>query len=86
MGFVLPDNLPADPEIGLCNLLAESDSDSAHSRYNALVRRLVIFESTAEDALKPLSSELGFRSLIEQIIRIDFFEGASAIRNDLRYL
>ena len=30
------------------DLLAETDSDSAHSRYNALVRRLVSFENTAE--------------------------------------
>ncbi len=28
--------------------LAETDPDSAHSRYNALVRRLVSFENTAE--------------------------------------
>jgi hypothetical protein len=29
-------------------LLAETDSDSAHSRYNALIRRLVSFENAAE--------------------------------------
>jgi hypothetical protein len=30
--------------------LAESDPDSVHSRYNALVRRLVSFENAAECA------------------------------------
>ncbi len=34
----------ADPERRLYDLLAGSDPDSAHSRYNALVRRLVSFE------------------------------------------
>ena len=32
------------PEHRLYALLAESDPDSAHSRYNALIRRLVSFE------------------------------------------
>jgi hypothetical protein len=36
------------PELKLYELLAEEDSDSAHSRYNALVRRLVSFERAAE--------------------------------------
>jgi hypothetical protein len=33
-----------DPEIRLYRLLAGDDEDSAHGRYNALVRRLVSFE------------------------------------------
>jgi hypothetical protein len=37
-------------EHGLYLLLAAEDSDSAHSRYNALVRRLVSFERAAECA------------------------------------
>jgi hypothetical protein len=40
----------ADPEERLYELLAREDSDSAHSRYNALVRRLVSFERAAECA------------------------------------
>jgi hypothetical protein len=36
------------PELRLYELLAKEDSDSAHSRYNALVRRLVSFERAAE--------------------------------------
>ena len=35
-------------EEGLYDLLASSGSDSAHSRYNALVRKLVSFERAAE--------------------------------------
>ncbi len=38
----------AEPESRLYELLAASDSDSAHSRYNALIRRLVSFERAAE--------------------------------------
>jgi hypothetical protein len=38
----------ASPEHRLYELLAAEDSDAAHSRYNALVRRLVSFERAAE--------------------------------------
>ncbi len=38
----------ASPETALYERLAESDQDSAHSRYNALIRRLVSFERAAE--------------------------------------
>jgi predicted nucleotidyltransferase len=37
----------ADPERRLYDLLARTGSDSAHGRYNALVRRLVSFERAA---------------------------------------
>lgn len=40
----------ADPERRLYLLLASEDQDSAHGRYNALVRRLVSFEQAAERA------------------------------------
>lgn len=36
------------PEHRLYALLSRSDADSAHSRYNALVRRLVSFERAVE--------------------------------------
>jgi hypothetical protein len=42
--------VPADPEHRLYALLAEDDSDSAHSRYNAMIRQLVSFERAAECA------------------------------------
>lgn len=49
LGFDVSKALP-DPELRLYELLAAEDSDSAHSRYNALVRRLVSFERAAECA------------------------------------
>jgi hypothetical protein len=39
-----------DPEERLYLLLARDDPAGAHSRYNALVRRLVSFERAAESA------------------------------------
>jgi hypothetical protein len=46
-GLAVPDTL-GDPEMRLYLCLAEEDSDSAHGRYNALVRRLVSFEHAIE--------------------------------------
>ena len=48
IGIELPANLPKNPEHRLYDLLAEDDSDAAHSRYNALIRRLVSYERAAE--------------------------------------
>lgn len=48
LGLELPEQLPTDPEHRLYELLAREDSDAAHSRYNALIRRLVSFERAAE--------------------------------------
>jgi len=48
LGIELPEPLPENPEHRLYDLLAKDDSDSAHSRYNALIRRLVSFERAAE--------------------------------------
>jgi hypothetical protein len=51
IGFEVPRTLEA-PEDRLYELLARADPDSAHSRYNALVRRLVSFERAAECAVR----------------------------------
>jgi hypothetical protein len=48
LGFNLPDQLPTNPEHRLYDLLAQTDQDSAHSRYNSLLRKLVSFERAAE--------------------------------------
>ena len=49
IGFDVPhDDSPDFPEDRLYAKLAEKDSDTAHSRYNALIRRLVSFERAAE--------------------------------------
>jgi hypothetical protein len=50
LGFDLPDPLPENPEHRLYDLLSRKGSDSAHSRYNALIRRLVSFERAADVA------------------------------------
>jgi len=44
VGIDVPKKLPPNPEHRLYALLAKNNSDSAHSRYNSLIRRLVSFE------------------------------------------
>lgn len=51
IGLDVPDT-PYFPEDRLYEKLAAEDSDSAHSRYNALIRTLVSFERAAE-CVKP---------------------------------
>lgn len=51
LGFDVPDT-PYFPEDRLYTKLANEDSDSAHSRYNALIRALVSFERAME-CVKP---------------------------------
>ena len=48
-GVTVPATIPG-PEHRLFTLLAAEDAETAHSRYNALVRRLVSFERAAECA------------------------------------
>ncbi len=49
LGLFVPAPLP-DPELRLYERLSGDDPDGAHSRYNALIRRLVSFERAAECA------------------------------------
>ena len=49
LGFRIPHAI-VSPERRLYDSLARDDSDAAHSRYNALIRRLVSFERAAECA------------------------------------
>lgn len=49
LGFAVENPIPS-PEHRLYELLRKSDPDSAHARYNALIRRLVSFERAAECA------------------------------------
>lgn len=46
LGFDVPETFD-QPEMRLYLLLAATGTDSAHGRYNALVRRLVSFERAA---------------------------------------
>ena len=48
LGLVVPERPGGPAEHRLYELLAKSNSDSAHSRYNALLRRLVRFERAME--------------------------------------
>jgi hypothetical protein len=47
-GIAVPETGIRVPEHRLYELLSRSDPDSAHSRYNALLRRLVSFERAVE--------------------------------------
>ena len=47
LGIAVPQAPGAAPEHRLYALLAQADPDSAHSRYNALIRRLVSYERAA---------------------------------------
>jgi hypothetical protein len=54
-GDLIADGL-ADMGLGIESasaLLASADPDTAHGRYNALVRRLVSFERAVEEAFGP---------------------------------
>jgi hypothetical protein len=49
-GLAIPSIGVDNPEHALFALLAASDPDAAHSRYNALIRQLVSFERALECA------------------------------------
>ena len=48
LGFDVPEPVGELPEHRLYKLLAAENSDAAHSRYNALIRRLISFEHASE--------------------------------------
>ncbi len=48
LGLSVPDRVLPSPEHRLYALLQRDNADAAHSRYNALIRRLVSFERAAE--------------------------------------
>ncbi len=87
LGIELPTSLPENPEHRLYDLLSKDEPDSAHSRYNAFIRRLVSFEHTAEHISDPYPSSPSFRRLADRVIRtIQFEDVSSAIHADLKYL
>ncbi len=47
VGIAVPPTAETAPEHRLYLLLAQTDPDAAHSRYNALIRRLVSYERAA---------------------------------------
>lgn len=50
LGLPIPPTTIESPEHRLYKTLSRLNPDSAHSRYNALIRRLVSFERSAECA------------------------------------
>ena len=44
LGVQICQDLPTNPEHRLYDLLAATEHDSAHSKYNALIRRLVSYQ------------------------------------------
>jgi hypothetical protein len=46
LGLTIPPSFP-EPELRLYRLLTKLHGDAAHSRYNALIRRLVSYERAA---------------------------------------
>jgi hypothetical protein len=50
LGLDLPEPIATAPEQSLYELLRLEDEATAHSRYNALIRRLVSFERAVECA------------------------------------
>lgn len=50
LGVRVPNHPFTSPELRLYENLSRPDPDRAHSRYNALIRRLVSFERAAECA------------------------------------
>ena len=68
LGIELPDSLPEDPEHRLYDLLAQDEPDSAHSRYNALIRRLVSFERSAENQKNRPPDSPSFRRIVDRVL------------------
>ncbi len=48
LGLRVPPTFAESPEHRLYAMLASSDPDGAHARYNSLIRRLVSYERAAE--------------------------------------
>jgi hypothetical protein len=44
LGLKVPNPLPSNPEHRLYDLLSADEPDAAHSKYNALIRKLVSFQ------------------------------------------
>lgn len=52
LGLPIPIAGPTNPEAALYERLAATGADSAHSRYNALIRLLVSFERALESGAR----------------------------------
>ncbi len=52
LGLDVPSRSVAEPETRLYASLSASDTDSAHSRYNAMIRLLVSFERAFQSGIR----------------------------------
>lgn len=77
LGFDVPDT--RDPEMRLYEKLAGVDSDTAHSRYNALVRRLVDYERSVGRARVTADMLREFMRSVRCSTPIYLCGGASAV-------
>jgi len=50
IGLTIPESVFPSPELRLYRMLQDLHADASHSKYNALIRRLVSFERAAECA------------------------------------
>lgn len=81
LGLAVP-TAPSRPEHLLYALLAREDSDSAHSRYNALIRRLVSFERALVEPAAASQIRAFMRALgreASEPARVLFTGGATAV-------
>ncbi|HEV8590099.1 MAG TPA: hypothetical protein VGQ72_14585 [Pyrinomonadaceae bacterium] len=65
IGLDIPSHNWEYSEMRLYELLARSNSDSAHSRYNALIRRLVSYAQAAE-----FQQGITLRMKVEEAVRL----------------
>lgn len=84
LGVFVPNHAFTLPEMRLYENLSRPDPDTAHARYNALIRRLVSFERAAEcaqltdrDRIRDLMCALGAKA--DQTVRLYFTGGATAV-------
>ena len=77
LGIEMPNNLPANPEHRLYDLLSQTSQTSAHSRNNALIRGLVSYERAAEWGKRVTEPEASKRALRNKSYRTE-----SAIADD----
>src|SRR5260370_24005643 len=78
LGIELPTTLPDNPEHRLYELLAKDEPDSAHSRYNAFIRRLVSYEREAE-----CEQGITLRDRLDEFLHSRFSENSSSARKSV---
>jgi hypothetical protein len=72
LGLIIPEHLPDHPEHRLYALLSATEPDAAHSKYNALIRKLVSFQRAFTCVRKlyryPAIDAKSFRQAVEHCL------------------